>query len=194
MEKQTYKFKDKNIEDIFTEFYINKKSKKEIALKYNVSYNTIFDILKGLSYSKITKILIEKYKSTDFLSLPNEKWKDIVNYEGYYQISNFGRVKYLSRIDAAGKFWESRICKQHINMGYKAVRLNNPDLLLNQEIHVHRLIGDAFIPNINNKCCINHKNLNKLDNSLENLEWVTYQENTQHGIEHHAYDYLYLIF
>ena len=76
-------------------------------------------------------------------------------------------------------------------MGYKAVRLTNPKINLNEIFHTHRLIVQAFIPNPENKLCINHKNLNNLDNSLDNLEWVSYKENTDHAIENGAMDYLF---
>jgi predicted DNA-binding protein YlxM (UPF0122 family) len=190
-ERKTYKFLDKDIENVFVLFFISKKSIKEISFYYNVSTNTIREILKGNVYKEKTPNLIQKYKDIDYLSLPNEIWRDILDFENYYQVSNLGRVKYLSRTDKNGKFWANRICKQHICGEYLAIRLSNPHKKISKEIHLHRLLAVAFIPNPENKPCVNHKNLNKLDNSINNLEWVTFKENTNHAINNSACKHLF---
>ena len=53
----------------------------------------------------------------------------------------------------------------------------------NKPIRVHRIIAEVLIQNEENKPIVNHKNFNKSDNRVENLEWVTYKENTQHAID-----------
>jgi hypothetical protein len=53
----------------------------------------------------------------------------------------------------------------------------------NKPVRVHRIIAEVLIPNPDNKPIVNHINFNKSDNSVENLEWVTYKENTQHAIQ-----------
>lgn len=93
-----------------------------------------------------------------------EIWKDV---EGHnlYEINNFGEI----RNKKTGK-----ILKQTIsNSGYCRVVLNS------KPFSVHRLVATAFIPNPQNKPCVNHIDNNKTNNSLENLEWVTHKENME---------------
>lgn len=113
-----------------------------------------------------------------------EIWKDITGYEGYYQISNFGRVKSLSRkiiSEQYPKYYrntEERILKQSIGKrGYFTVTLKKDGIGSTKT--VHRLIALEFIPNPNNFREINHINCDKLDNDIINLEWVSPKENTQ---------------
>lgn len=90
-----------------------------------------------------------------------------------------GYPKYSISIN--GDVWselKKRFLKPHIcHHGYKSVFLGK------KLLKVHRLIAINFIPNPDNKPCVNHKDGNKLNNSLENLEWCTYQENTKHAWE-----------
>lgn len=109
-----------------------------------------------------------------------EIWKDIKEYEGLYQVSNLGRIKSLARIN-------SNRNKKHIilkpRMGgsdlYDRCRLrkngNSKNFL------VHRLVAIHFIENPENKKYVNHKDEDKTNNFFENLEWVTFKENLNHG-------------
>ena len=108
-----------------------------------------------------------------------EIWKDIVGYEGLYQISNYGRIKSLKRelkqFDGTGYSihpYKERILSQtQHKQGYLMVGLcKNCKSHLYQ---VHRLVGKAFIPNPNNLPEINHKFGNKSDNRVKSLEWCT---------------------
>ena len=99
-----------------------------------------------------------------------EIWKDIKGYEGIYQVSNLGRIKSLERFikGKKNKYVKQKIKKQSISKtGYYVVSLwyKNKGKVLK----VHRLIAQAFISNPLNKQHINHKDLNKLNNSLNNL-------------------------
>ena len=101
----------------------------------------------------------------------NEIWKDINGYEGLYQISNFGNVKSLPRQGAKGKILKP----SKINIGYLRVGLNKNGKC--KRYLIHRLVAEAFLPNPDNKPCIDHINANKTDNRICNLQWVTHKEN-----------------
>lgn len=100
-----------------------------------------------------------------------EEWRDIEGFKGLYQVSNLGRVKSLKKGIILS------ICDN--GNGYKVVNLK-----VNRIQHmktVHRLVATAFIPNPENKKEINHKNGDKSNNSVENLEWCTRSENGKHA-------------
>ena len=112
-----------------------------------------------------------------------EQWKDIKGYKGYYQVSNLGRIKSLSRMICRPKngkwLTKDKILKQYTRNGYKTIILLKNKI--RKDFLVHRLVGLAFIPNIENKPEINHKDGIKHNNNIENLEWVTKSENHLHA-------------
>ena len=118
--------------------------------------------------------------------MEQEIWKDIVGYEGKYQVSNLGRVKSLGRfIEKKGQppaYLHERILSTHINKGYKMIGLysNNKG----KTFSVHRLIANAFIPNPNNFPHIDHINTISTDNRIENLRWVNRSMNMMNEITH----------
>lgn len=104
-----------------------------------------------------------------------EIWKNIDNYE-YYQVSNLGRIKMLSYITSDGRKLKEKNRKTFINnKGYLIVNIKGKHFL------VHRLVAQAFIPNPNNLPQINHKDENKLNNKVDNLEWCTAKYNSNYG-------------
>ena len=103
----------------------------------------------------------------------DEIWRDIEGYEGLYQISNKGHVKSLYKSS-------ERILKSYDNgKGYLKVHLFKNTAF--QSIYIHRLVAETFIPNLENKPEVNHKDENKLNNCVENLEWMTTKENSNYG-------------
>lgn len=110
-----------------------------------------------------------------------EVWKDIKGYEGMYQVSNTGKIKSLKRIDCAGKIRTGNILQPNkLKKGYLRIGLNKNGI--RERFMVHRLVAEAFIPNPENKPFIDHINTIKDDNRVENLRWVTNQENCNNPI------------
>ena len=113
-----------------------------------------------------------------------EVWKDIAGYEGLYQVSNFGRVKSLDREKSNGTgvyILKGKIKTANERRGYLGTQLYKNHKLKN--VYVHRLVAEAFIPNTDGQETINHINGNKLDNRVENLEWVSNAENVKHAFQ-----------
>ncbi|WP_205427339.1 NUMOD4 domain-containing protein [Clostridium botulinum] len=111
-----------------------------------------------------------------------EIWKDIENYKGYYQISNFGRVKSLRRKVRSGKGYritEVLIKKPYEKLGYLRILLTKDGV--SKDYAVHRLVAIAFIPNPNNLPEVNHKDENPSNPIVSNLEWCTSKYNSNYG-------------
>ena len=116
-----------------------------------------------------------------------EVWKDIKEYKGLYQVSNFGRVRSVDRYvtqQGRGKEFtglrKGRIIKPRLqNSGYLLVWLSMQGTV--RAHTVHRLVGTAFISNPDGLSDINHKDGNKKNNNVLNLEWCTRNENIRHA-------------
>lgn len=118
-----------------------------------------------------------------------EIWKDIEGYEGLYQVSNEGKVRSCEReIEylVKGKYKGKRVFPSFLikpwenNSGYVMVDLHKNGKTDKRTIH--RLVAEAFIPNIENKPCVDHINTIKTDNRVQNLRWCTYKENINNPI------------
>lgn len=122
----------------------------------------------------------------------NEIWKDVVDFEDFYQVSNLGRVRSKERtvkVTRSNGIIYERIMKPKImkdrknNCGYHQISLSDSFGEQHDEL-VHRLVAKAFIPNSDpEKVTVNHKNGNKDNNTVSNLEWMTYSEQNQHAYD-----------
>lgn len=102
-----------------------------------------------------------------------EQWLDIPGYEGLYQISNFGRVKSFY-------FKNPRILKPHKVKGYSNVELYKNKK--KKQFYIHRLVMENFCPIENmNVLDVNHKDEDKSNNHISNLEWMTHKDNLNYG-------------
>lgn len=128
----------------------------------------------------------------------DEIWKDIEGFEGLYQVSNLGRVKCVEH-KCPGRHG-LRTVKEHLmtqvkgSKGYFYVALSNMDR--GRTFTVHRLVAKAFIPNPENLPCVNHKDEDKFNNNVDNLEWCTSLYNNTYNDVHlrrkkysHTYEY-----
>lgn len=105
-----------------------------------------------------------------------EIWKDVVGYEGLYQVSNLGRVK--SCVHFTHK--KDIILKENIkNGGYVYVNLYKNHK--GTKFYVHRLVANAFLTQYNDRQYVNHIDCNKRNNNVENLEYCTQKENIDHS-------------
>lgn len=115
--------------------------------------------------------------------MKDEIWKDIQNYEGIYQISNLGRVKSLQRFK--NNQYNTYLIKEKIlklrktKFGYYEIKLNKNNL--SKVYKVHRLVAQAFLDDYNENLQVNHKDENKLNNCVENLEMCNSKYNCNYG-------------
>ena len=114
----------------------------------------------------------------DFFNMEKkiEIWKDVVGYEGFYEVSNFGRVMSLNY---------NKTKKRGLMVGFTTNRKYKRILLSKKGVHqkhsVHRLVLEAFVVNDENKPYVNHLDGNPSNNHIDNLEWCTESENNLHA-------------
>ena len=127
-------------------------------------------ILRDIIIPELVRDYEEEVKA--YLENKDEIWKDIIGYEGLYQVSNMGDIKSL-------RLYKDKILKTSLSTsGYTQIGLHNSTT---KTCQVHRLVAIAFIDNQENKKWVNHKNGIKTDNRVINLEWATPSENHLHS-------------
>ena len=112
-----------------------------------------------------------KSKCSGVASIEGEEWRKVNGSDNYF-VSNFGRIK---RND------KKVLTPEKTNRGYLRVLLSENNKM--KKLSVHRVVAQAFIINKDNKPFVNHKDLNKENNHVSNLEWVTHSENCLHYIK-----------
>ena len=125
--------------------------------------------LSPTAQSFAKKLLREFHSIKNFEPLPGEQWRDVVGFEGLYQISNFGRVNSLRW--AGGRI----MCPKLSNFGYPCLTLFKDGRKYFTAVHI--LVARAFVPNPDNKPIVHHKDNDPGNCRADNLEWVTYSEN-----------------
>lgn len=138
---------------------------------------------------KYEEVEVNSERWFDLTLLLNEEFRDVEGFEGYYQISNYGRVKSLKRsltqYNGYGYFSHSykerilSLCRQ--KQGYLMVNLTKE--CKKHLLQVHRLVSKAFLDNPENKPCVNHIDCNPSNNRIDNLEFCTQKENVEHCIK-----------
>jgi len=161
----------KSIKDGDRYILIIKKNLQKKLHIYDMYFSTFGELLfkwytQNINYSKIKNI-------------EGEIWKPIKNYENYYEISNFGRVKSCIRNTKTWKIRKESILKPH-KSEYIQVKLTKNGK--SKMPLLHRLVAEAFINNPNPEYynVVNHIDFNKLNNSIENLEWCSHSMNIKH--------------
>ena len=111
------------------------------------------------------------------MNTENEIWKEVKDFEGYYEVSNLGKVRRC--------FAEKALKEQISNRGYCRVCLCRDNV--KKSISVHKIVANAFIENPENKKTVNHINFDKSNNHVSNLEWMTIKENINHARDNGVY-------
>ena len=119
--------------------------------------------------------------------MESERWKDVVDYEGIYEVSNRGRVRSAkgktTHTEHHGKRkWRQRVLTQKVD-SQNSCRVSLWKRKQETTWLVHRLVALAFLDNPESKKYINHKDGNRLNNFVENLEWSTSKENNNHAFD-----------
>ena len=126
--------------------------------------------------------------------MKNEVWKPIKGFEGLYEVSTLGRIKSCEKViiskDGKVKHYKERILKPSSGKYGR----NQYTLSKNGKkypIRGYRIVAETFLENPFNLPEINHKDGNNLNDELDNLEWVTFQENTNHALKHNLFNTYY---
>lgn len=112
--------------------------------------------------------------------MKEEEWKTIPNYDGIYQISNYGRVKRLKSYDSRGHLRNERIRKpRKTKDGYLQIGLHKEGI--ETKFLLHKLVAQSFIKNVKKYNEVNHKDEDKTNNCVDNLEWCCHKYNANYG-------------
>ena len=113
---------------------------------------------------------------------PKEQWKPAKGYEQLYEVSNFGRIRSLDKYNSLGYFRKGVILKQNVrSKKSKYLRVGLTKNGVRKHVNVHRIVAMTFLDNPMNLPQVNHKDENKCNNHVDNLEWCTASYNANYG-------------
>ena len=142
-------------------------------------FNNVSNMLR---FEELPEVNSPKWLSLE--DLEGEGWRSIEGFDGVYMVSNYGRIKSLSR--CRRNKWNRFVLKERIMRvgfrqgGYVSIALTTtPNKVIRKPVHV--VVAEAFIPNTNNKPQVDHINTIRVDNRVCNLRWVTCKENAKCG-------------
>ena len=133
----------------------------------------------GVAYRCKDCCIIKRIGVKTVSNLEGEEWKDIEGYEGVYQISNKGRLKHIqvkNQCEKLVSLYQERTGYLRITLSHKNKR---------KKISIHREVAKLFIPNPKNLETVNHKDYNRTNNNVDNLEWMTAKDNLLYSIDRH---------
>ena len=133
---------------------------------------TVVEYIDGRRGSKVWYYNSLAELNEEWEDAPEEEWQDVLGFEELYQVSSFGNVRTIKK-------GEAEMSQQENRNGYMTVHLR--DKGVERRAMVHRLVAEAFIPNPNGFRDVNHKNGDKSDNRVENLEWTSHADNMTHS-------------
>ncbi|WP_198156139.1 NUMOD4 domain-containing protein [Paenibacillus sp. D9] len=145
---------------------VNKKALKKAI------FETFGLTIKVCKVDGIAKKVYYSPAARSIEDLPREQWRDVAGYEGLYVVSNFGRIKSVNKLECDG---EKLLAQTVLNNGYLKVSLSRNGIIVNGL--VHRVVAGAFISNSNNLEQVDHWDMDKTNNNVWNLRWVTADHN-----------------
>jgi len=110
-----------------------------------------------------------------------EVWADVKGYEGIYKVSTLGNVKRVGSFRGVNKSYLNGYYLTPVDNGKGYFRIKLTVNNKSKRVMLHRIIAEAFIPNVNNKPVVNHLDGNKKNNDISNLQWCTQRENCIHA-------------
>lgn len=113
--------------------------------------------------------------------LPFEEWRSVAGYKGIYEVSSFGRVRSLDRLDAAGNPRRGRVLSPSTSSGYLGVHLHRDRT--GKYVRIHTLVAAAFVGDCPRGFTVNHIDSDKLNNHAANLEYLTMGDNIRHSMK-----------
>ncbi len=144
-------------------------------MNYDIEHqNSLLITSKGLGGSSIAAFLLN--------NMGQEVWKQVKDYEGYYEVSNLGRVKSCAKRWSVGRKEETILKPAHRPGEYDFVIFCVDKI--KKQMTVHRLVALHFCDNPNNYPVVNHLDSDIYNNKWDNLEWTTSSGNSIHGYEH----------